>query len=92
MRAGASAGIIRTNVFTNSTPASHYVSANGTWLAGPDAALIGSANGSDVPHAVLLALSSPMYDAATQVRATSAAYFLFFQICPSGRAHAEPVP
>ena len=65
--AGVSAGIIRTSIFANSTPESHYVDANGTWLASPDAALIGNANNSDVPNAVLLALSAPVYDAATQV-------------------------
>jgi hypothetical protein len=65
--AGASAGIIRTPAFVNASAGAPYVGANGAWLAGPDAALMGSANNSDVPTTVLLALSSPAYDAATQV-------------------------
>ena len=58
-------------MFANGTAGARYVSADGTWLNVPDAALIGNANNSnaDQDTAVLLTLSNPMYDAATQVRA-----------------------
>ena len=68
--AGSKAGLIRTAVFTEGNINAPYVSADGTWLSIPDAALIGSANRSDAScdSAVLLTLNNPVYDAATQVR------------------------
>ena len=64
--AGQTAGIIKTPVFTNSSAGGRFVSADGAWLSAPDAALIGEA--SDGSNAlVLLALSAPVYDDATQV-------------------------
>ena len=69
--AGSKAGLIRTSVFTEGDINAPYVSADGTWLSIPDAALISSANTSDggCNSAVLLTLNNPVYDAATQVRA-----------------------
>ena len=69
MGAGNKADLIRTAVFANGTAGARYVSADGTWLSIPDAALIGSANnsGAGADTAVLLTLSNPVYDAAAQV-------------------------
>lgn len=60
---------MRTSVFANGTAGARYISADGTWLNVPDAALIGNANNSnaDQDTAVLLTLSNPVYDAATRV-------------------------
>ena len=57
-------------MFANGTAGARYVSADGTWLNVPDAALMGNANNSnaDQDTAVLLTLSNPMYDAASKVR------------------------
>ena len=68
MPADASAGIIRTSVFTNGSTGSRYVAADGAWLSTPDAVLLGDAGGADAASAVLLSLSSPVYDADLQVR------------------------
>ena len=70
--AGTKAGLIKTAVFANGTAGARYVGSNGKWLAVPDAALIGTAKngGADQDTAVLLTLSNPAYDAATQVGAS----------------------
>ena len=64
---GAKAGVLLTPVFANSSAGATYVATNGQWLDAPDAALIGDVNNSASNEAVLLSLSSPTYDAATQV-------------------------
>ena len=66
--AGATAGIIKTAAFANSSSGGRYVSADGAWLSAPDAALIGEASDGS-RAAVLLALSAPVYDSATQASA-----------------------
>lgn len=68
MRADASAGIIRTAAFTNGSAGARFTSSDGAWLSTPDAVLLGDAGGADAASAVVLSLSSPVYDADTQAR------------------------
>jgi hypothetical protein len=68
VHADASAGIIRTAAFTNGSAGGRYVAADGAWLATPDAVLLGDAGSANAAEAVLLSLSSPIYDADTQAR------------------------
>ena len=64
---GAKAGVLLTPVFVNSSAGATYVATDGQWLSSPDAALIGDVNSSTSNEAALLSLSSPTYDATTQV-------------------------
>lgn len=65
MHAGASAGLISTASFTNSTPNAQYIASNGQWLDSPDAALFTLASSGN--EAVLLQLDTPTYDATSKV-------------------------
>ena len=56
-----------TPLFANASSGAAYVASDGQWLNNPVAALIGDVNSSASNQAVLLSLSSPTYDAATQV-------------------------
>ena len=68
-------GIYPTSYFTNVSPGSKFVSADGKWLDMPQAALWGaSAQGSN-QSVVLLSLGSPTYNADAKV-CTSAAFKL----------------
>ena len=65
-------------MYANGTAGARYVSADGKWLSIPDAALIGTAKTSDAEKdaAILLTLSNPVYNAATQVCASPAYEYL----------------
>lgn len=61
-------GIYPVSYFTNTSVGSPFVSASsGKWLDGPQATLYGS-SGPGNQSLVLLTLSSPQYDIATEVR------------------------
>ncbi len=63
-------------MFANGTAGARYVSADGTWLSTPDAALVGNVNNSapNSDSAVLLTLSNPTFDADTKVHAPPACH------------------